>query len=387
MGFSTTRRQTTRTRHLIGFVTLFLCCCLASSHLVHAADTADKYAIAGSALLLPWYLGVMDVLVQEGVVDPSTTPGAGLSGGAITAMTTCAGVTPKDQFDTWKKALVQCYDDWDIQSGSFPCNGELSEIVHNGLSTFLKNGTNVSDTCSHVGVAFTKVGSTFDNLESTLVSNFSDDQAILTDLISSSFLSCSSMSKPYFVNNGLATVDGGYSTSLDDLCGGTMDEVKDCLRVQVYYPNTTEDGPVCSHQNTTDPTVAVDLLSQCMAAAGGSLNVAAEGPPVPAWANFTEIGDLPTTCPSGPTRFMPPGEADIYPGKYVPLNYSCFEWQCMAYIPYPNKLDDLYSLGQEEARAWVKATAKSTNTTSFATSGSSLLLTFATIIMGILVVI
>jgi hypothetical protein len=54
---------------------------------------------------------------------------------------------------------------------------------------------------------------------------------------------------------------------------------------------------------------------------------------------------------------MPPGEADIYPGKYIPLNYSCFEWQCMAYIPYPDRLDDLFNLGQEEARAWVKANA------------------------------
>jgi len=385
MGLPVTTRRRTPVCRLIGIVTLFLCCCLPSSHLVLASDTdAGRYAIAGSALLLPWYLGVMDVLVQEGVVDPTTTPGAGLSGGAITAMTTCAGVTAKDQFDIWKKALVQCYDDWDIQSGSFPCNGELSEIVHNGLSTFLTNETNVSDRCSHVGVAFTEVGSTFDNLTSTIVSNVSDDQVILTDLVSSSFLSCSSMSKPYFVNNGRPTVDGGYSTSLDDLCGGN----KNCLRVQVYYPNTTDEGPVCTHQNTTDPTVAVDLLTQCLAAAGGSLNMSAVGPPAPLWANFTEIGDLPTTCPSGPASFMPPGEADIYPGKYVPLNYTCFEWQCMAYIPYPDKLDDLYSLGQEEARAWVKATAKNTNNTpsSSATSGS-LLLSFAIIIiiMGSLV--
>jgi hypothetical protein len=54
---------------------------------------------------------------------------------------------------------------------------------------------------------------------------------------------------------------------------------------------------------------------------------------------------------------MPPGEADIYPGKYIPLNYSCFEWQCMAYIPYPDRLDDVFNLGQEEARAWIKANA------------------------------
>mmetsp|Transcript_5640 Transcript_5640/g.11072 ORF Transcript_5640/g.11072 Transcript_5640/m.11072 type:complete len:392 (-) Transcript_5640:1401-2576(-) len=324
-----------------------------------ASGQLERYAVAGSALLLPWYLGAMEALVEEGVVQPESMPGAGLSGGAVTAMLTCAGVRPVDQYQLLKGALVDCYESWDPKSGVFPCNGQLSSIEYKGFSTLYDPSSinSIAEKCSHVGIAFTEVDPndpTMNTLTSTIVANHSTDEAILRDLISSSFLSCSSMSVPYFVNDGMATVDGGYSTTLSDLCGGNETS---CLTIQVYYPNTTEAGPVCTTQDNVDAAIAGELVSQCLEVAGGTFNQSAKGPPPPAWANFTSIGDLPTSCPAGPSTFMPPGEADIYPGKYIPLNYSCFEWQCMAYIPYPDRLDDLFNLGQEEARAWVKANA------------------------------
>lgn len=336
--------------------------------------TYPQISVQG-ALLLPWYLGVVNTLVEERVINPQTTPGAGLSGGAVTAMNACAGKSPKDLFNQLKPSLVSCYETWDPESGSVPCNGQLSEIVYEGFASLLNasDPTQVADICPHVGIAFTNIDpsdSTFGSIESRITANYSSDEDILRDLVSTSFLSCSSMSHPYFVNKGRATVDGGYSTNLKELCGGTTDS---CLTIQVYYPNTTEDGPVCTRQDTSDPSVGVELLSECLKEAGGSYNSSAAGPPAPAWANFTEIGDLPTTCPGGPTQFMPPGEADIYPGKYVPLNYSCFEWQCMAYIPYPERLDDLYSLGEREARAWIQDQLESvTNGSSNVTGSTSL---------------
>lgn len=313
--------------------------------------------VTAGALLLPWYLGTMEALIEEGIIDPAVTPGAGLSGGAITAMLACAGQRPKDVYAALKQHLVECYESWDPKSGGFPCDGQLSGIEFDLFSSLLNESdpTAAARACPHVNVAFTNIDPsdpTFSSISSFLVSNYTSDRQILSDLISSSFLACSSMSKPYFVNEGRATVDGGYSTTLDDLCGGND---KDCLKIQVYYPNTTEDGPVCVRQNTTDPSVTMDLLDQCLKAAGGSFNVSVPQTPAPAWANFTEIGNLPTTCPGGPPQFQPPGDADLYPGKFIPLNYSCFEWQCMAYIPYPDRLDDLFSLGKKEAQAWVQA--------------------------------
>jgi hypothetical protein len=39
-----------------------------------------------SAYLLPWYFGVIDVLMEEGLYVPAVTPSGGLSGGAYTVM-------------------------------------------------------------------------------------------------------------------------------------------------------------------------------------------------------------------------------------------------------------------------------------------------------------
>lgn len=39
-----------------------------------------------SAYLLPWYFGVIDVLMEQGIYVPAITPSGGLSGGAYTLM-------------------------------------------------------------------------------------------------------------------------------------------------------------------------------------------------------------------------------------------------------------------------------------------------------------
>ena len=86
----------------------------------------------------------------------------------------------------------------------------------------------------------------------------------------------------------------------------------------------------------------------------GSVANAVCSTPLPSEFSFEPVGSLPSSCPAGPSSFAGPGEADIYPGRFValPEKFSCFYWQCLSYFPAEDP-DILYDLGRQEALAWV----------------------------------
>lgn len=335
--------------------------CLLATTKVTAASVG--VAVAGSAYLLPWYFGVIDVLMEEGLYVPAVTPSGGLSGGAYTVMLTCAGATPQQLQQAFGATLRKCWADWNKTSGLFPCQGDLDAVLYN-LAKNSTSGSDVADKCSDkVRVAYTSVDpndATMNTVTPVIQTVFDNNTDVVNALVSTSFISCFSACAPYSYNRGMATVDGGYSATLDDLC---PDNVDTCIKVQVYYPNTTNKGVECNVQN--DPNPPTDFVEQCYEYFNGTGSVtnAVCSVPLPSEFAFEPVGSLPSSCPAGPSSFTGPGEADIYPGRFVALpdKFSCFYWQCLSYFPAEDP-DILYDLGRQEALAWVAWNSEESDT-------------------------
>lgn len=309
-------------------------------------------AIAGSAYLLPFYFGVTKVLIEEGLVDPATTPMGGLSGGAITAMSLCAGQTSEELYTEYSTLLNTCKANWNTTIQDFPCAGQdqLSKDAFEKQFPAEGNGSDIYERCRNVQIAYSAVNKTsnaFDDFTATVINDYKNNEELVDLLTTTSYLSCFSACQPYKNFRGEPSMDGGYSATLNDLC---PPNVKRCIRTQVYYPNTTESGPYCDIQNTTN---GAGLVEAC-AAEMGSKGVGCTIPPPPDFP-FSPQGNLPTNCSASPTAYAFPGEADIYPGRFIPItNFTCFQFQCMSYVPgTPEDIEYLYTLGEQETRAWI----------------------------------
>lgn len=271
-----------------------------------------------------------------------------------TLQLTCAGMTPQQLQESFGTTLRHCWKDWNTTSGLLPCQGELDAVLYQ-LAENNTAGKNVAEKCSNkVRVVYTKVDSndtTMNTVSPVIQTTFDNNTDVVNALVSTSFISCFSACAPYSYNHGMATVDGGYSATLDDLCPPGVDK---CIKVQVYYPNTTNTGLECNLQN--DPNPPSDFVERCydFFNATGSISAATCSVPLPPEFAFEPVGTLPTSCPAAPSSFASPGQADIYPGRFVPLpdRFSCFYWQCLSYFPAEDP-DVLYDLGRQEALAWV----------------------------------
>jgi hypothetical protein len=59
-------------------------------------------ALQGSAMLIGWYAGAVEVLLRRGVIAPRATSFSGLSGGAFTSVATTLGLNGTRQMGIWK---------------------------------------------------------------------------------------------------------------------------------------------------------------------------------------------------------------------------------------------------------------------------------------------
>lgn len=64
--------------------------------------------MSGSGLFAVYHLGVLETLIDSGVIIPGTTVMAGASGGAILSLHTCLGLTPRHTFDRLHVMLQSC---------------------------------------------------------------------------------------------------------------------------------------------------------------------------------------------------------------------------------------------------------------------------------------
>lgn len=79
-----------------------------TQHADHNKHPVLGVGMSGSGLFALYHLGVLDTLIDTGVVIPGQTVMAGASGGAIMALHTCLGLAPQHTFDRLHTMLQSC---------------------------------------------------------------------------------------------------------------------------------------------------------------------------------------------------------------------------------------------------------------------------------------
>ena len=77
-----------------------------------AAAGTTPVSFQGSALLITYYSGVAEALLEKGVIVPGETPLSGLSGGAWTSVATQMGLRGEYQKTFWKGVVTDCTARW-----------------------------------------------------------------------------------------------------------------------------------------------------------------------------------------------------------------------------------------------------------------------------------
>jgi hypothetical protein len=268
-------------------------------------------------------------------------------------MSLCSGQTSQELYDEYSALLNGCKANWNKTTADFPCEGVLYLVSKAGFEEqFPSEGKNsdVYERCRNVQIAYTAINKTstaLDDFSPVVINDYKNNEDLINLLLTTSYLSCFSACAPYKNFRGEPAIDGGYSATLDDLC---PKNVKRCIRAQVYYPNTTEAGPYCDLQGKNNGAGLVQECGVENGATGTGCTV-----PLPLDFPFSPQGNLPTNCSAAPQAYAFPGEADIYPGRFVAIsNFTCFQFQCMSFVPgTPEDLEYLYELGQQEAKAWI----------------------------------
>lgn len=95
--------------------TTILCSILLAAPYTNADDQSAPakhpvlgVGMSGSGLFAVYHLGVLDTLIEAGVINPGHSVMAGASGGAIMALHTCLGLNPRHTFDHLDTMLQSC---------------------------------------------------------------------------------------------------------------------------------------------------------------------------------------------------------------------------------------------------------------------------------------
>jgi hypothetical protein len=313
-------------------------------------------AFAGSAFLLPYYVGVATVMLKEAFIVPGHTRMGGLSGGAVTSAF-CHGGKTIEEFETTILGYVEHCIELNYTS---PCYQQMYQALMEKLPVDLP------DLHSYVNrnlirVAVSELDSNRPMLSSPMVyTHVSNKKEFFDVLGASTYLSCHSGDTPYVMLNGKPVIDGGYSATFKELCPPSIP----CVKISSYYVGeyTTEREP-----GLWDCVPMLGPLGESVVRPAAILNNKSAKPiaipepmlkttsiPIP----FEPVGKLPSSCIEAPPMadFTRPGPADIYPGQYLenPIPYSCGHWQQLSMYPTRSSLPIMVQLGRKDAEIWLQ---------------------------------
>ena len=306
------------------------------------ADLTDPsktgVAFAGSAYLVNYYFGVMDVLIDKGVVDPARSHLGGISGGSITSFFTCAGITPTKLYESFSGLLTECVDTWNQTTQVFPCMGDLYHLAQVGFKELVPETSTAYEQCQdRLNLCVSQLNPASTDLNSPtaqIVSTFSNMSDVYSVLSATSYLSCQSSYRPYTLMRGEPVMDGGYACAFEDICP----QGKTCIKVGAYYIGPHVKDPEAGCFDFTDlPSDATPDYND----------------PAKMTAPFAPMGSLPATCPTNPNFTEAKGNT-IAPGLHAgnPLNMTCKDWQKLAYYPDKDMFEFIFEQGKRDALYW-----------------------------------
>jgi hypothetical protein len=290
-----------------------------------------NFAFAGSALLLPYYMGVMEQLVHLDVVNETTSFG-GISGGALISLAGCANANMTSLLAAYQTVQSMC------TNGKNSCDQSLSKIEQHVLTdSMLNQGVLAKCGRGRVRVGMTALNpasSGFEDGQALSVNKFIDSQDMRSAFISSSYLSCISGPQPYTYFRGMPMIDGGYKADYPDICPPNGP----CVRVSSFVVGS----------NVADkpwPSLACVPLANSSSFAGQPDTFASSS-----WPR----SNLPNSCTYQFDKFQSPTAPHIFPGKYTKLRYTQEQWQTlsMCFSTDAEVASYMFETGKADTKAW-----------------------------------
>jgi len=303
-------------------------------------------ALHGSGFLFFYYFGVLDALESRGAVVPGSSQFAGVSGGAVTAALSAAGLTGAEIATVLGAALKACAGDgchpvapWlaPMLTGALP--DDLAERVKGRLAVWVTQ-LDASSPSPTNGAPWA-------------LSSFTSRDDIVNAVVASSYLPCWTGDEPFATLHGAPALDGGFSTDFAQMCG----------------PESVEGGCVRVSAGVVGPNAAAPAAGSppCLATAGPRIAPSHHPlypvPPPSAWKlnNATCAAKDPRASPASWPPLVGHGaggsRATIFPGfsPAAPLPFSACEWAGMSLTPAPQKWDAVFRQGVADGIAWAEA--------------------------------
>lgn len=335
------------------------------------APVAGTIAVAfeGSALLITYYSGVVQALLEKGVIVPGVTPLSGLSGGAFTAVFTTLGLSGEEQKNLWIDIITACGMRF---NGS--CTGHLNALLDEHLAEVLPD--NVTDSVNGlVRIAVSQLNASQPGLNNTatwVLDEWSSKADLRSAMLSTNWIPCFSGGTTYTIYRNQPVIDGGYSAGFRDLCPSGLEN---CLTVASWHVGDAA-SQVCD-------------AAKCPSSAASSCTSAERPPEEQVFALYENEGyvdqwpieEVRQRCPSSLFASMPPYHTgafvahnsiaasnvtiDIHPGKFgdLPLfngtRVIACQWQDWAMLlPSGQELEAMeliYDQGLADGLAWAAA--------------------------------
>jgi hypothetical protein len=329
------------------------------------------FAFAGSAALLPYYLGVAYALVDSSAIIRGVTPIGGLSGGAITGSL----IHSMLDFDTLYTAISDIVKACNDQNPARPC---MQAVYPTLLTQFAKlfpddiHTKTINKNILRVVVTLVDERAPGMNVSRPMViSRVRSKEAMLRSLGATSYIPCFSGPYPYTLFEGLPVIDGGYSAKYEHLC---PEGTEICIKIGSYYigPHTLnfagDSDRECVANEMNPGAWPVRAVSNPWRSAADLSPTAQmeKWNPNNVTVPFTKYGFLPQTCASpqegfgnpgvGDIPFAKPGQANIFPGKYPqnPIPYTCKQWQDLSFKPTEQDFVNMVKLGLQDVALWLE---------------------------------
>jgi hypothetical protein len=283
-------------------------------------------------------------------VKPGDTPLGGLSGGAITAIQTCAGVPFEQQLMGFKMILSFCQTNYKKDPY---CGGILGALIKQSVLMNIKTFGHMKPHERCQDKLFVSL-SALDPLATTLmlpkswtISNFTSIEDMVDIVGGTCFLSCFMGPTPYTVARNTPVIDGGYTSGWAQFC---PPNAKRCIKLSAF---------------TIGPNNPTGKVPNCDPAAGSTTSK----PPAVLSVVPRNLWKLPDTCTydsstqaiTGPQQppFVPADSPDIYPGfLYNSLKHDPCVWQSWAMSVLsvtPEVVQAMHDQGAADAMAWLAA--------------------------------
>eukprot|EP00775_Hariotina_reticulata_P013150 gene13150-13280_t len=311
-------------------------------------------AFQGSAALLGYYTGVVQLLQEKQLMVPGVTVSAGLSGGAYTMVLAHLGMTGREILKFWHK-------------------------VNRAMATMRRSQTNAIAQALLDHIIPQDIGPDAPpHLAEKAVTHNARQADLISTLLATDHIPCIVRDTTYTILRNNPVIDGGYANGFREMCPNG--NINNCIKVGSWHVEGPYADGVCdkrcgSRTATSCKVAERNTIVKTLYPTVGQyvdqwpLTRVQMRCPASDWQNNTIASPDPFPLPD----FVPQNSTavDIHPGKYNPLpewppgsgkRLLACEWQNFALAPPWSQFDEFlnvsYTLGYQDARGWYAATHK-----------------------------